>query len=138
MTSTRDHSGTYNVRSLDSTAGPIDAIALHWPEYLMEGLELGLFMIVACSAGTLLFYRGSPVLHYLPSAMSRLVLMGLTMGLTAIAIIRSPFGRRSGAHFNPAVSITFLCLRKMHWLDTVFTWPRNLPGEHSESCWRTL
>ena len=62
MTSTRNRSGTYNVRSLDATAGPIDAIALHWPEYLMEGLELGLFMIVACSAGTLLFYKGSPVL----------------------------------------------------------------------------
>jgi aquaporin Z len=120
VTNTRNRSGTYNVRSLDSTAGPIDAIALHWPEYLMEGVELGVFMVVACSAGTLLFYEGSPVVRYLPSAMSRLVLMGLTMGLTAIAIIRSPFGRRSGAHFNPAVSITFLCLRKMHWLDTVF------------------
>jgi aquaporin Z len=46
--------------------------------------------------------------------------MGLAMGVTAIAIIRSPMGRRSGAHFNPAVSITYLFLGRMHWLDTLF------------------
>ena len=42
-----------------------------------------------------------------PSSAVRLVFMGLAMGATAIAIILSPMGRRSGAHFNPIVSFTF-------------------------------
>jgi aquaporin Z len=110
----------YSVDSLSPSAGPIDAIKVHWLEYLMEGAELGLFMLAACVFGTLLFYVNSPLLHYVPSSFARLVLMGFCMGLTAIVIILSPMGRRSGAHFNPVVSITFFCLGKMHWLDAVF------------------
>lgn len=43
--------------------------------------------------------------------------MGLAMGLTAIAIIYSPVGQRSGAHMNPAVTITFLRLGKITAID---------------------
>ncbi len=35
------------------------------------------------------------------------------MGGTAIAIVFSPFGKRSGAHFNPAVTLTFWRLGKV-------------------------
>ena len=35
------------------------------------------------------------------------------MGLTAIALIYSPWGQRSGAHFNPAVTLTFFRLRRV-------------------------
>jgi aquaporin Z len=35
------------------------------------------------------------------------VVMGVAMGFTAVAIIYSPFGKRSGAHINPAVTLTF-------------------------------
>jgi aquaporin Z len=108
---------TYVVRELSSSATLADAIALHWPEYLFEGLELGAFMLAACAFGTLLFYSESPVVFAVPSATVRLVLMGAAMGGTAIAIILSPMGRRSGAHFNPIVSFTFFCLGKMHRLD---------------------
>jgi aquaporin Z len=33
------------------------------------------------------------------------------MGPTAVAIIYSSWGRRSGAHMNPAVTLTFLDTR---------------------------
>jgi aquaporin Z len=114
-----NQSATYPVRELSPSATFADAIALHWPEYLFEGLELGAFMLSACTFGTLLFHPESPVVGSVPSAVLRLVLMGVAMGGTAIAIILSPMGRRSGAHFNPVVSFTFFCLGKMHRLDAL-------------------
>ena len=42
------------------------------------------------------------------------------MGLTAIGIIRSPWGQRSGAHMNPAVTLTFLTLGKVAPWDAFF------------------
>ena len=40
--------------------------------------------------------------------------------LTAVAIIYSPWGRRSGAHFNPAVTLTFWRLGKVAGWDAAF------------------
>jgi aquaporin Z len=39
--------------------------------------------------------------------------MGLAMGLTAILLIYSPMGQRSGAHMNPATTVAFLRLGKV-------------------------
>jgi aquaporin Z len=47
------------------------------------------------------------------------MLMGLTMGATIIAIVLSPWGKQSGAHFNPAVTFTFYRLRKVALWDAV-------------------
>ncbi|MFN7961651.1 MAG: aquaporin [Thermoanaerobaculia bacterium] len=85
----------------------------HWPEYLIEAGGLGLFMVSAGLFGTLLFAPGSPALVALPSELLRRALMGLAMGGTAVGLIYSPWGQRSGAHFNPAVTLTFLRLGKV-------------------------
>jgi aquaporin Z len=42
------------------------------------------------------------------------------MGSTAIALIYSPMGQRSGAHMNPAVTLTYWRLRKIETWDAVF------------------
>jgi aquaporin Z len=46
--------------------------------------------------------------------------MGLAMGTTAAAIIYSPWGQRSGAHINPATTLTFLRLGKVEKADAFF------------------
>ena len=78
-----------------------------WREYLAEALGLGLFMVAACGFGTLLEHPHSPVRIAIADAATRRVLMGFAMGLTAIGLIYSPWGRRSGAHMNPAVTLAF-------------------------------
>src|SRR5262245_8947982 len=97
-----------------------DALRRHWPEYVMEGAELGLFMISACAFVVLLEYPVSPVHQAIPNSALRRTLIGLAMGLTAIGIIYSPLGQRSGAHFNPSVTLTFFRLGKVERWDAVF------------------
>jgi aquaporin Z len=82
-------------------------------EYAIEAGLLGLFMLSACGFVVLLEYPSSPVRLALPSAGLRRVLMGLAMGGTAMALIYSPWGRRSGAHMNPATTLTFARLGKV-------------------------
>ena len=100
--------------------GPGDALRRHWPEYLMEAAGLGLFMISAGVFATLLWYPGSPAAQAVPDGLLRRALMGLAMGLTAILIIYSPWGQRSGAHINPAVTLTFWRLGKVATWDALF------------------
>ncbi len=69
----------------------------HWPEYLIESWGLGTFMISACVFATLLENPDFPFRDAIPSAGLRRALMGLAMGLTAVGIIYSPWGHRSGA-----------------------------------------
>jgi aquaporin Z len=83
---------------------------LHWPEYLIEAGALGTFMISACVFGTLLGHPSSPVVAAVPSDFVRRMMMGVLMGLTLVAIVYSPWGRRSGAQMNPAFTLTFFRL----------------------------
>jgi aquaporin Z len=91
----------------------------HWPLYLMEGAELGIFMLSACAFTILLFYPASPAAQHISSPWLRRALMGLSMGMTAFFIIRCPMGVRSGAHFNPAITLTYLRLHKIDPADAV-------------------
>lgn len=85
----------------------------------MEAAGLGLFMISAAVVTSLLEYPFSPFHELLPDPVIRRVLIGIAMGLTAIGIIYSPWGKRSGAHLNPAVTLTFFRLGKIHGLDAL-------------------
>src|SRR5262245_57373497 len=98
----------------------IETLKQHWPEYLMEAAELGLFMISACAFTVLLFHPASPIASLVPAGVLRRMLMGVAMGSTAIAIIFSPLGKRSGAHFNPSVTLTYFRLGKVKPWDTAF------------------
>ena len=92
----------------------------HWPEYLMEAGGLCLFMISACVFTTVLEHPGSPIRQWLGSAFLRRTIIGVAMGLTAIGLIYSPWGKQSGAHLNPSVTITFFRLGKLARADALF------------------
>jgi aquaporin Z len=98
----------------------VATFAKHWPEYAMEAAELGIFMISACVFTVLLEHPGSPVRAQFPDPFLRRALTGLAMAGTAIALIFSPWGKQSGAHFNPAVTLTFLRLKKIQIWDALF------------------
>lgn len=97
-----------------------EALRQHWPEYAMEAAELGLFMISAATVGVILGHPDSPAHQAIPDAFFRRVIAGCAMGLTAICLIYSPWGKQSGAHMNPAVTFTFFRLGKVKPKDAAF------------------
>jgi len=92
----------------------------HWPEYLCEAAELGLFMVSAGLFTILFHHPRSPVVSWIPSEFIRRMLTGMAMGGTAISLVFSPLGKRSGGHFNPAVTLTFWRLGKVKNWDALF------------------
>src|SRR5712692_10003035 len=100
--------------------GALASVRVHWPEYLMEAGLLGAFMVSACVFGALYEFPRSPVRQTISSQLLRRMLMGISMGLTAIAIIYSPWGKQSGAHINPSVTFTFFRLGKVKVWDAIF------------------
>ena len=96
------------------------ALLGHWPEYLIEAWALGMFMVSA-SLFTLWFEQpGSALNRAIVNSDVRRGLIGLAMGMTAILLIYSPWGKRSGAHMNPAVTVAFLSLGRIEPWDALF------------------
>jgi len=99
--------------AIERHSGAAEALRTHWPEYLIEAAALGTFMVSACTVGVVLHGAG------VGGWMAR-VLGGIAMGLTAVTIICSRWGQRSGAHMNPAVTLAFTTLGKIAPWDAVF------------------
>jgi aquaporin Z len=92
----------------------------HWPEYLIEAWALGTFMVSAGVFTVLIDHPDFGVPALIESGAVRRALIGVGMGATAIALIYSPWGRRSGAHMNPAVTLTFWRLGKVQGNDALW------------------
>lgn len=92
----------------------------NWSLYVMEALGLAIFMVSACFFSAMFFSPHSSWYHYFPNDMVRNIAIGPMMGLTALFIFYSPFTAPSGAQINPAVTITFLRLKKISGADAFF------------------
>ena len=97
----------------------MNALRHHYPEYLMEAVGLGSFMVSATIVTAILEYPDSPIRQMISDPLLRRFIIGVAMGLTAIAIIYSPWGKQSGAHINPVVTLTFFRLGKIQLMDTI-------------------
>jgi aquaporin Z len=112
-----------HIKVLTGTKGWIQLKASwqkNWKLYFQEALGLAIFMASACFFAALLESSTSGLHTLLPDAFTRNIIMALLMGATALLIFYSPLTATSGAHINPAASITFFRLGKLcHW-DVVF------------------
>lgn len=97
-----------------------DTAIQHWPEYLMEAAGLGFFMVSACVFTALFEHPESWIHQQIPMGIIRRVLIGLAMAGTFLAIVFSPWGKRSGAHLNPSVTLNFWLLGKIARQDALF------------------
>lgn len=92
----------------------------HPRKYIDEALGLGIFMFSAGFFDALINYPGLPIRHQLSSALLRRFLVGLSMGLTGFYIFTSPFGRKSGAYINPAITLVRYRLGDIDKTDGIF------------------
>jgi aquaporin Z len=100
-------------------ASSMNGSRFHWPEYLMEAAEVALYLFLTCLFAGLLLSPTSPIRHVLVRPIGVRALMGLAVGVTVVAIVLSPWGQRSGGHFNPALTVAFYRLGKMDLPDAL-------------------
>ena len=101
-----------------------ETLRRHWPEYAVEGGFLAVFVLCA---GVVSAWLSGPDGSAFELAVRRL-LAGIAMGLVLIAMIYSPWGRRSGTHLNPAITLAYLRLGKVGRWDAVFYLLAQLAG----------
>ena len=116
-----------------SRSGPARAtfarrLRQHLPEYASEALGLAMFMVSACAFTLALEHPDSRLRGLLPDALVRRALMGIAMGATLVANVHAPWGRRSGAHLNPATTLAFWRLGRVTGADLLGYWIAQFAG----------
>lgn len=96
------------------------AFTSNWKIYCYEALALGLFMVSACGFAIIIEHPDFWIKNNVESATFRRFLMGCAMGLTAVLLIYSNFGKASGAHMNPAVTIANWQMDRIRASDAIF------------------
>ena len=86
----------------------------------MEAAEVALYLFLTCVFASLLLYPASPVRRFVSSTFGLRALMGLAVGATVAAIVMTPWGKQSGGHLNPALTLAFYRLGKMDLADALF------------------
>ncbi|MFD2786200.1 MIP/aquaporin family protein [Hymenobacter rubripertinctus] len=97
------------------------ALRRNWPHYLAEAGGLALFIIGASLLTIVLEHPNSPLHQWLVAQgagkLGRRIPLGMGMGLVIVALVYNPWGKKSGAHLNPSVTLAFWQLGHMKWPD---------------------
>lgn len=89
----------------------------HSPEYAAEFIGTAFLMFCVVGAVGIMFAPRSPVVSVISSVGWRLFLTGLVLGGAGSLVAITPLGRLSGAHLNPAISLGFFVVGRMHAQD---------------------
>jgi len=82
-----------------------------WRDYAIEGALLAVFMVSASAFTILVEHPRGLLSGAVSDPVARRVVVGLAMAVTAATLIYSRWGRRTGAHMNPAVTLALARLR---------------------------
>jgi aquaporin Z len=91
----------------------------HWRPFLSELIGTALLVLVGLSLVIMMFGTGSPMARLIPSEGLRRLITGFLFGTTGAAIALSKVGEVSGAHINPAVTLTFRLMGKLDFWTTL-------------------
>src|SRR5438067_1729127 len=91
----------------------------HPKAYLAEFFGTALILFVGLSAATLDFGAASPIPRHVASAALRRLITGSIFASAGAVVVYSRLGRRSGGHFNPAVTLAFHRLGKVTTRDAI-------------------
>jgi aquaporin Z len=92
---------------------------IHWPEYGAELLGTAFLIFVGLGAVVFDFGKGLPPTSWIPDIGVRRLITGLIFAGSGSLVAISPFGKLSGAHINPSVSLAFWAHGKMHHIDLI-------------------
>ena len=84
-----------------------------WRLFLSEWIGTAFLVMVGLSVVIVMFGKGTPMATIIPDEGIRRLITGFLFGSTGALIAISPVGKESGAHINPAVTLSFWLMGKM-------------------------
>lgn len=99
-------------------AGLWAALRQHWPYYLAEAIGLGIFVGASSLAAVFFNHPDAPGRQWLgDNELLRRGAVGIIIAVVLVGVSLNTWGKRSGAHINPAVTVAFWQLGSVRGVD---------------------